>query len=504
MLKPFEAKKILPDRIPLWLIWSSCALFGMQQLWLGESLITMMVFTLSLVIFFLGFNLLGGLQTFPGIFFGLYGLSMNLVYALLCSIEAMKVSDQMDQDLDLLLINLISISCLCVAALIYKKTPDYQGLQPSVFATLKISNNLPNNSPTLIVLVACVAAYYGNLIPYSLAFLFQFSLPATCLVACNMLNSGRAKILPYLSITAVILIAWRWHGLTGMKSSLIMPMATALAAAAMVNLRLSWTLITLVLAVFICINVIAFAIQPLRNLPPNIGQEERVAYALAYLTVDLERRYSIELPIQQQEVKALSEMLRSRSSKNEQLEKLGIFSRISLVADDAKMLDAVKERGFLPIEKYFEEVIFVPRAVSGETFRLDKISAYYGRYAGSIGRFNTNTGVAFSSGTISYAHGGMLFLVLNLFCGALLMFWLTHLVFGSHVIQYDLSRLWMLSVLTSSSSSIELTAFWYLLTRGIPLAIVSYLMLYFVCTTSTKIFLTRWPSKLNAGIRPLA
>jgi hypothetical protein len=504
MAQTFESAKLLPTRAPVWFVCTVSLLLFSQQLWIGESLTTTLIFTMSLVVFFVGFNLLNGLKSIPGILFGLHGLSSIIAHALICVIEGVKVSDDMDPNLDLALVNFFSLVTLTFAAIIYKQTAKSRGILYSTLESINVSPNLPLGIPTLLILAVSVFGLYSNLIPSSLTFLFQISFAATCIVACRMIAENRAKLVAYLAVVFIIAIAWKGHGLSGMKSSLVMPLAQVMLAAALINLRMQWLLITSVLILFACINILAFAIQPLRHLRPGIDNEARLAHAIAYLAIDLERRYSIELPISQPEVKSLIEILRAQSSGQDKIERVGMFSRISLTVDDGKMLRAINERGQIPLEKYFEEFLVIPRAVSGEEFRLDKISAYYGRYAGSIGRFNTDTGIAFSSGTISYAHGGLLFLIVNLFCGGLAIFWLSHLTFGSEAKEYDIGKIWMIALFTSTDIGIEISSLWLMATRKLPIAIASYILIYILCKFANALLQKRSISTEKSRLRQAA
>jgi hypothetical protein len=231
--------------------------------------------------------------------------------------------------------------------------------------------------------------------------------------------------------------------------------------------------------VFAFVSVIAVAIQPLRNLKEPITNEFRIKLALAYTVLDLDRRYNLKLDINDRELVGIVDRLKHDGREFKKGSSAGILTRISYLEDDSKIVEAVRQKGKIPLEKYFEDIIFVPRSISGETYVTDKLSAFYGRYAEVIDRFDNVTGIAFSGHVISYAHGGYLFMICSMFMSVLFIFILVTAVFGNTLQLNDLSSLFALLYITTGENGLSFQNLWYLLSRWIPIIILTYSALYF-------------------------
>jgi hypothetical protein len=201
----------------------------------------------------------------------------------------------------------------------------------------------------------------------------------------------------------------------------------------------------------------------------------RSALALALLDCDFENRFGFSLPIHVPDLVAQAVAHECRKHLQQSNSQHGMLKRMTLLEDDTKMVLATQSQGFIPISKYFEEMIIIPRVFSGTYVLDDKISAFYGRYSGSIGRKNFTTGVAFNGFILAYAHGGYGVAILFTVSAALALFILLPMVFGQSI-RNLVAQSFLLT--NGIESMISVHFVFYIVSRGLLNTVGGILVVY--------------------------
>ncbi len=474
-----NSSSLLFERISLPFFSLYCLIFFLDQIQLGESLITPGFHVATMFVYAVTINMLKGLKTFAGLMVFMYSILSVGSFSLICLLTRSTMSELVDAEQELLLLNLCASIVIFSASYVFTRIKFGEPLVSKILPIINQKENMPKSVPALITLTGLAIATNFKYFSGELSKIITVISPLMFLVGWNLYSAQKSRTTAIACFFIVIVTIWISAGLSGMKSSLLLPLIAIAGAATMVGVRFNRLTIAGFAVVFAFVSVIAVAIQPLRNLKEPITNEFRIKLALAYTVLDLDRRYNLKLDINDRELVGIVDRLKHDGREFKKGSSAGILTRISYLEDDSKIVEAVRQKGKIPLEKYFEDIIFVPRSISGETYVTDKLSAFYGRYAEVIDRFDNVTGIAFSGHVISYAHGGYLFMICSMFMSVLFIFILVTAVFGNTLQLNDLSSLFALLYITTGENGLSFQNLWYLLSRWIPIIILTYSALYF-------------------------
>jgi hypothetical protein len=470
----FNTGKLLISYISPSLYGPAILLFLIQQILLGESLIIATIYSFTLAIVAANFNLLKGLSSLNGLLFTLYAASAILAHTLICIFLNLKITIESDPQNELIILNLVGFCTFFVATLIYRAWRGNQDSETSWVAMFGLTNHLSLSIFSVSALLVMTYVSYYSWLPNELQRFTQISYACLIIGATRLSNIQGKGFLGLFFIISGLAITWKAHGLSGMKSSLMSPVVCIIFAAALARLRVGIYTLLLTIATLIIVAVVAFAIQPLRNLEQSTSKDSRLEYAGALLTADLYHRYDLQLSNLSAQQKSMLKNAQSSHIKESKTAKAGMLNRISLYKSNAAMVSAIHERGAIPFNLYLSELLILPRIISGDNFQRDKMSAFYGRYAGEIGKKNRSTGVAFSSHIISYAHGGYLMLILNLLVSVIVLFMLQDKIFGINPLSKNIGQAWFILLVWSLGFSPDVLTIWHLISRKLPIFVISY------------------------------
>jgi hypothetical protein len=456
-----------------------CFIFFFDQIQFGENMMAPGFHAVTLFVYAVTINMLKGLKTFAGLMVFIYCMLSVGSFSLICLISRSTMSELVDTEQELLMINLCASVAIFFASYIFTKINFSKPIASKYLPMINQTENIPNSLPSLFILTGLTLATNFTFSSGEMARFIAVLSPLMFLAAWKLYLVRGSRNIAIACFFLVVVSMWTYAGLSGMKSSLLLPLIGIGGAAAMMGIKFKRLTVLGFALLFVSVSVVAFAIQPLRNLKGPITNESRFKLAIALIVFDLDKRYDLSLDIKNREVNNILDRLAHENRDLKKGSSAGILTRMSYFEDDSKMIEAVRQKGEIPLEKYFEEIIIVPRVISGRTFVADKISAFYGRYAEVIDRFNTTTGIAFSGHIISYAHGGYVFMLTSMFISVLSTFILVTAVFGKSLQLTDLASLFALLYITIADHSLSLQSLWFLLTRGIPAIIVTYSLVYF-------------------------
>jgi hypothetical protein len=476
----FKTSALLIDRIPLPYFGIFSLIFFLDQLYLGESLVAPGLHVVSMFLYVLNFNLLRGLKTIAGSMLSIYATSNVGAYSLICMIARIPMSDMMDPDQEILILNLGGAIALTAACYVFSRMNLKNPLVEKVIPLFGQNTSLPEGVPTLVILTAMTVGLNVLNLPDEARGFTAILSPTMFLVAWRLFADPRTKKPAMICMLLVLAMTWASAGLSGMKSSLLLPLMMLGGTAAMVKVQVKRSVVAGFVAVFVGVSVVAFAIQPLRNLKMQVSNEMRLQLALALLLNDLDTRYDIKVDVGDRKLRRTIDRIAYETRKAEKGNSAGALNRLSYFKDDSKLVQAVQRKGELPLEKYFDETVLVPRSVSGDNQRDDRLSAYHGRYAEILGRTDRNTGIAFSSHIVAFAHGGYTFMMAITFISALMIFVLTATILGTNTRENDFSILFTLGYLSALDHGLSVLSLWHMTTRMIPILVVTYFILNYV------------------------
>jgi hypothetical protein len=475
----FNTGKLLISYISPSLYGPAILLFLIQQLLLGESLVLATIYSFTLAIVAANFNLLKGLSSLNGLIFTLFAASAILSHTLICIFLNLKITVESDSQNELIILNLVGFCTILAGTLIYCAWKKNQNSEISLTTIFGLENHLSLSFLSMSALLVLTYAFYYDWVPIHLQRFLQLSYLCLIICATRLANIQGKGFLALIFMISGLAITWKAHGLSGMKSSLLAPLISIIFAAALARLRVDIYTLLLTIATLIIVAIVAFAIQPLRNLKQTSQNDSRLEYAGALLTADLYNRYDLNFSALSAQQKQMLKV-NSRGIRESKTAKAGILNRISIYSSNAAMVKAIQERGPIPFNLYLSELLFLPRIISGDNFQRDKMSAFYGRYAGEIGRTNRSTGVAFSSHIISYAHGGYPMLVINLLCSVIFIFIMQDKIFGNNALSNNIGQAYFLSLVLGLGAGFEVLTIWHLISRKLPIFVISYALILII------------------------
>lgn len=476
----FKTSALLIDRIPLLYSGLFSLIFLLDQLLMGESIVAPGLHITAMLLYVMNFNLLRGLKTIAGFMVGIYATTNVGAFSLICLIARIPMSDIMDPDQEILILNLGGAIALTGASIIFSKMNLKSPIVDRIIPTLGQSTTLPEGTPTLLILTGLLIVLNMLNLPDEARNFVTVLSPTTFLVSWRLFSNPKTKRTALICMLLVMAHGWTSAGLSGMKSSLLLPLMMLGGTVAMVNVELKRSVVAGFVAIFVVVSIVAFAIQPLRNLKGQVSNQTRLKLALAFLLHDLDTRYDVKIDVEDRNLRRMLTRISTEAKMPEEGNSAGALNRLSYFKDDAKIIQAVQRKGELPLEKYFEEIVFVPRSISGSENREDRLSAFHGRYADILGRWDRTTGIAFSSHILAYVHGGFAFMMAVTFLCGLAIFTLTAVVLGTNTKENDLSILFTLGYLSALDHGLSIFSLWHMITRMIPALVITYCGLYFV------------------------